>query len=614
MPRPARRHSSSRILRRWLRPGIAATAGVATWFIAPNVIPNSAFRLLSLAAVVILVADFPYLRVFWARTFTRPRLRLPKQPWPLFVAQLAFCCLVTWFLVGSLVSPVTLIWGFAWLPVILAALVILAVLPSFYRGCVVAAAWFDVWNKGRQVLAVGVILGIFFTAEFLIGAAVRVVPDWDAGTIYSNAAGLATGSLQTIDADYYSMYPNNIMLTLALASYLRVLHEFGAADLYLAAIALNAVVMTTAVLLVAVVTRRIAGTATAIFSLLPCVVFIALSPWVAVPYSDTLGMVFPVLLLYLFLLSRSATKPIPAYSFCLAAGLVAAVGFYIKPTIVFVLVASTVVVLFARGDGGRKRRSLAAGAVFLVVALGGFASGQAAIKAAVATSPAIGFDLYHNDKEFPVTHFLKMGSTGLGGFNGADVAETKSIDSVRDRFQNGIDVYLDRVSGMGLWGYLDFLNVKGKAIMGDGSFFNWGEGMARKPVELSANDPLSRAIQDYFYYQGPHFAFLRGFWQSFWIVTLVLVAAPLLLRSRYLEHPGAAVMRLSLLALMLFLLFFEGRSRYLYMYVPFFILLASLTVAALASRTGGAEAALCDGHEDVREPEHRTGQTRTAGA
>ncbi|XTR52913.1 hypothetical protein ACOM2C_06780 [Pseudarthrobacter sp. So.54] len=139
-----------------------------------------------------------------------------------------------------------------------------------------------------------------------------------------------------------------------------------------------------------------------------------------------------------------------------------------------------------------------------------------------------------NDKEFPVTHFLKMGAVGFGGFNGPDVVETKSINSVEGRFQNGLDVYRERVSAMGPWGYLAFLDIKGKAILGDGTFFTWGEGMARQPVELVARDPVSKAVQDYFYYDGPHFAFLRAFWQSLWFATLLLVAAPLLIRGRSL--------------------------------------------------------------------------------
>lgn len=571
-------------LRRWVWPGAAAALAAATWFLAPHVIPNGAFRLLSVLAVAILVGDFPFLRAFWSRIFSGDSMGPRPQPWLLRTAQALFCGLIAWFLLGSMVSPVILLWGFPLGPVCLAALVIVVCLPSVYRFCSLAAGKLD--QLPGWILAIGTsaVLGVYLAVDLLIGIAVRVVPDWDAGTIYGNAAGLATNSLQTIDGDYYSMYPNNIMLTLALAGYLALLRFFGAADLFVGAIALNAVVLAASVLLVLLVARKLAGTAAALFALLPSGVFIALSPWVAVPYSDTLGMIFPILLVYLFLLSQQTQKAAVAAGLWAAMGLVAAVGFYIKPTIVFVLVAAAAVLLLGRPGLLRNKRRTAAAAVAVAIALGAFVAGNVAIKTAVAASPSLGFDLNNNGKEFPVTHFMKMGATGLGGFNGPDVIETKAIGSPQERFQNGIDVYMDRVGGMGMWGYLDFLNLKGKAIFGDGTFFNWGEGMARKPVHLLAEDALSRATQDYFYYEGPHFAFLRAFWQSFWFATLLLVAAPLVLRGRALHHPAAVAIRLSLLALLLFLLLFEGRSRYLYMYMPFFIVLATLTVDALAGR------------------------------
>lgn len=575
-------------LRGRFRPAVAAALGAAAWFVAPAVIPNGAFRLLSVAAVVILVADYPYLRHFWSQALARPFRREQPQPWLLRTAQLVFCGLVAWFLLGSMISPVILLWGFPLGPVALASLVIVFVMPSLYRRCTEAGAWFDRRNRWYQAVGVLLVMGCFFIVEVVVGYAVRVIPDWDAGMIFSNAAGLATGSIQTIDADYYSMYPNNIMLTLVLGGFLSALDQLGAADLYLGGIVLNAFAMTSAVLLVVVVARRIAGTGTAIFCLLPCAVYIALSPWIAVPYSDTLGMVFPLLLLQLFLLSQATKTPVLALGFWFAMGLVAAIGFYIKPTIVFVLVAASIVMIFTLRTHRREWRRIAVVAGCLLLAAGTFAVGTTAIKAAVGASGTLSFDLNNNDKEFPVTHFLKMGSAGLGGFNGPDVVETKSIQSVQGRFQNGIDVYVERVSEMGFWGYLDFLNVKGKAIFGDGTFFNWGEGMARQPVELLAHDPISRAIQGYFYYEGPHFPFLRAFWQSFWFPTLLLVAAPVILRDRSLIQPAAVVMRLTLFALLLFLLFFEGRSRYLYMYLPFFILLAALTVRTLADRVAPA--------------------------
>ena len=564
---------------------------------------------------MILVGDHTYLRGFWARALAgQARQRVP-QPWLLRIAQFLFCGLVAWFVLGSMISPVILLWGFPLGPVVIATATTVVVLPTLYKLCAVAAVWFDRRTAWHRSLVMVVALGCFFAVELLIGYAVRVLPDWDAGTIYRNAAGLATGSMRTIDAEYYSMYPNNIVLTLLLAGYFSVLHQFGATDLYLGGIALNALTMTTAVFLTLVAARKIAGTATAVFALLPCTAFIALSPWIAVPYSDTLGMVFPVLLLLLFLQSREAKKPVYGYGLWIAMGLVSAVGFSIKPTIVFVLIAAAAVLVFTKKNALSRRQHASVVIGCLLLAFGTFGVGSATIKAAVAGSGTLSFDLNTNDKEFPVTHFLKMGSVGFGGFNGPDVAETKSIKSVEGRFQNGWDVYRERVSAMGPWGYLAFLDVKGKAILGDGTFFAWGEGMARQPVELVARDPVSKAVQDYFYYEGPHFAFLRAFWQSLWFVTLLLVAAPPLIRGRSLAQPAAVLMRLALFALLLFLLLFEGRSRYLYMYVPFFILLAALTVGTVARRFGGrpAEPADTSAEETTAGSDPRGGAGTSAG-
>jgi hypothetical protein len=44
--------------------------------------------------------------------------------------------------------------------------------------------------------------------------------------------------------------------------------------------------------------------------------------------------------------------------------------------------------------------------------------------------------------------------------------------------------------------------------------------------------------------------------------------------------------------LTLFLLFFETRPRYLYLYVPFFILLATLTLSALTTPSHGRRSIL----------------------
>ena len=95
---------------------------------------------------------------------------------------------------------------------------------------------------------------------------------------------------------------------------------------------------------------------------------------------------------------------------------------------------------------------------------------------------------------------------------------------------------------------------------------------------------IDRRIQAYLGIHGDRFWVVTDTWQAFWLVVLLLMAAPLVLRDRDLDSLPAAAMRAGIFGLLLFVLFFEGRSRYFYLYLPFFLLLASLAVVAIAGR------------------------------
>ncbi|WP_026555491.1 glycosyltransferase family 39 protein [Arthrobacter sp. 35W] len=573
---------------------VTFAVAVLAFFISPWLVPNRAFQLLATVAAGTLVWDAKNIRRFYRSLFSIKSFELTERiggSWLLRVPQLAFCAIIGIFLVGILFSPIDLIWAYNVLAVSLSALAICLLIPTFHRASGFIGRWLQGLPGALRWSIGGALMVALATVQTAIGHSVQFVTDWDAGMIFKSAAALATGEASTLDEDYYSMYPNNIMLALVLKEYLTVMHALQVPDLYLSAIVANAVVMTVSVLLTFLVARRMAGYAVAVFAMIPCAVFIGISPWISVPYSDTLGMIFPILLVYLFLLARSSTRPAAVLALWAAMGLVAVVGFFVKPTVIFVLIAAVAVNFLTKSIKRDGFRPIAFAALSTVVALAAFFAGSTAIKTAETNSGALTFNLKDNDKEFPATHFLKMGAQGLGGFNVDDVIETKAIEDPSERFQNGIDVYAERVGEMGPWGYVNFLFDKGKSFLGDGSFFAWGEGMARKPVDLEAKDPLSVSLQQYFDFTGSDFQFLRSFWQAFWLVVLLLVAAPFLLRDRRLFGAAASVVRLTLLALVVFLLLFEARSRYLYMYIPFFILLASLTVSAAMRRVKAVEAA-----------------------
>lgn len=570
---------------------VTLAGAVAAWMIAPVLIPNLAFRLMATAATAIVVWDHRLIAAFYVAMFRQlgPRLRGKiDQAWLILLPSLLLCALMLWMFISIVVAPIEPDWGvfrYDTVPVLVGSLTIMLVLPSVHSAATRTATWLEgrpSWVHG--VLLTGV-LGILFTIQLRLAISIYLFPGWDVDAVLKNAFGVADGSVDAIDPDYFTKYPNNIMLVLILAQFSKIVLALGATDLLLASVVLNAAVLLAGVLLTYLVARRLAGAGTAILTLVPSTVFLVVSPWIAVPYSDSFGLLFPVLLLYLYLIARNATRCWSRLLVWSLIGFVGLVGFNIKPTVIFVLIAIVLVFLTSTVLVRSTLREKAVALGLVGAALGVFAAGSSAVTQIQQNSPVISFDVTNNPKAFPLTHFLKMGATGYGAFTQTDVWETADIKDPDERFQNGLDVYAQRVQAMGPAGYADFLARKAIWTFGDGTFHMWTEGVVKSQDDpFISKDPTSRSIQDYLWAKGEHFPFTMGVWQSFWLVIILLTAAPLVLRGGKLFTGPSAIMRLSLLALFLFLLLFETRSRYLYLYLPFFILLATLTLDSVMAR------------------------------
>lgn len=570
---------------------LTVAGAVAAWIIAPVLIPNLAFRLMATAATAIVAWDHRVIAAFYVAMFrdlgSRLRAKI-DQAWLLLLPSLLFCALMLWIFVSIIVGPIEPDWGvfrYDTAPVLLGSLAIMLILPSVYSAASRAAKWLETrppWVHGVLLTAV---LGLLFLIQLRLAISIYLFPGWDVDAVLKNAFGVADGSVHTIDPDYFSKYPNNIMLVLVLALFSKIVLAMGGTDLLLASVVLNAGVLLCGVLLTYLVARRLAGTGTAILTLLPSTVFLVVSPWIAVPYSDSFGLLFPVLLLYLYLVARSATRWWSRLLVWSLIGFVGLVGFNIKPTVIFVVIAIILVFVttIVMSRSTPRERVVALGSIG--AALGVFMAGSSAVTYIEQRSPVISFDVTNNPEAFPLTHFLKMGATGYGAFTQTDVWETADIKDPRERFQNGLDVYAQRVQAMGPAGYADFLARKAIWTFGDGTFHMWTEGVVKSQDDpFISKDPISRSLQDYLWAKGEHFPFTMSVWQSFWMVIILLTAAPVVLRGGRLFTGPTAIMRLSILALFLFLLLFETRSRYLYLYLPFFILLATMTLDSVMQR------------------------------
>lgn len=582
---PARQGYPRRAQAIWL--AAALVSAVAAGLLAWALVPSRAFQVLAVVGIFIMVFGLRTTIGFYRELIGRIRgwRGEPVRHHKLSAAPgLLFCGVLAFILLGVLFWPSRQVAEYDNVVTSLGAVFALLVLPPLYRAASRIGHKLQTGPAWVRPAFLGVVLSAILLVQLRIGYALQVLPGWDAGAVIESAIGVATGSMATF-YEYFAIYPNNLVITVGLTKYSQLMVALGvpAGDLLYAAVVLNCLVLCASVLLTYLCARHLINEGAAVFTLLPSALYIMFSPYISVVYSDSLGIIFPVLLLYLHLKAvRARTWQMKLVLWVLL-GAVTAVGYNLKPTAVFataaILGVYVVESVLRRNSAGLKVRVVAAvlGATGL-----GFVAAHTAIWADIKAQSYIGFDVEENTRAFPLTHFLMMGATGSGSFTQEDVFTTGAIQDPDERFRHGLEVYGERVGEMGYPGYLQFLDRKAVGTFGDGSFHSWAEGLLLEQQDpFPINDPLSNEIQDYMFGNGVYYGFTSSVWHSVWLALLFLVALPLRVRTPRILTPGAAIMRWSLLALTLFLLFFETRSRYLYLYLPYFALLAALTMDAL---------------------------------
>lgn len=397
--------------------------------------------------------------------------------------------------------------------------------------------------------------------------------DWDVDLIYQSATELANGTFESAQQYgefcwYYSTYPNNMELLGVFVACLKLNQYFGALDPengVMVFIALNCVIMSVTGHLLYQVITQLFSHRWGLAGWIIYVLFIGLSPWVVIPYSDPLGFIFPTLELWLFLKLRSSDRKWP-YSILL--GVVSGIGYYVKPQTIIMLLAIGIVVfihfltLFTDRNRCKRAILLAVLCVFSVY-LSSFVP--------KATSSALGVPL-DPARTFGASHFVMMGMNPekRGVYSQEDCDFSHSFGDAASRKQGEIAVIKDRLKQYGVGGYFYLLNQKLLTTYGDGTFA-WGfEGSFWKEIPPLKNSGVSVLLREFYYRDGKHFSAFIAYMQFFWISTLLLSCFSYKRRN---PDPIFAV-QLGVIGLTMFELLFEARARYLYTFSPLFLLLA----------------------------------------
>lgn len=426
----------------------------------------------------------------------------------------------------------------------------------------------------HRFLLLGLFFILLFAIQIIFDTQLKINPVWDFEAFFRGGesvaingslhSGYTAGTIQSY-SDYFSMFPFNLGIVVFLAVFFKLSSVFGAADYYFIATIVNILIMDGAILLVYLICKKQFDIRIAFFALILCALCSVFYTYPSFFYTDSLSMLFPPLVYYLYLIARKKEKR-SQYCYYAIIGILCAIGFLIKSTVVIMGIAIMIDLLLTTKYYGKTfLRMVSTVAGFAIIVLS--------------------FNLYiysflldrdHVDKlAIPYTHFIMMGMKGNGGYNPEDYEYTKSQPNLQAKDRACKKEIADRFNALKLNGIFKLYTNKAASTFGNGTYDICGyhhvesenEGIIRELVASNGkyNDGFT------IYSQAVHV--------SIFILITLMAFLSLFKKKRF--HMS---LLLSVFGVFVFFLLWETKARIIVNYIPIFIVSAVYGMVLLSER------------------------------
>lgn len=428
-------------------------------------------------------------------------------------------------------------------------------------GCALAGVIL-LWDKKgrepkREWLVLAVLFAVYFVFQMISAQLFQVYQrgDWDYTFIFREAEDRVLRG--TMPTDYFGKFPNNIPYYWVLCGFFWIMHQFGVTEFMMPLLVFNSICIDIALFFMYAAARRIVGKKWALMILGLGMTAPALLLYVPIAYTDTLTLPFVCIAAYLWITARDHHKEgqrKKAVLFAAAAGAVAAIGAVMKISIAILLVAFALDVMIAWTD---KKRWISC--ISTVLCFGLVLSGlSTAAKAAMPEYDMVGI---------PYTHWIMMGLHETGLYYDTDYESTLSYPTYEERVEFNKQEIVRRVKEMGPIGFLDHCRAKLAFMISDGTYY------APRKLDRAGNNP---GIWHEFVLSGGKYAGFLYYFADALQVCLLLACAWGSFRAARTGKHDFTVFRIALFGIVMFLLIWENRSRYLVNFIPLFLMCAGV--------------------------------------
>lgn len=417
---------------------------------------------------------------------------------------------------------------------------------------------------------------------------ILVYPGWDAGGCLRDG-GIIVYNYLDIYRDFlssgWSRYPNNILMVITDTFFLWINRNFGifSGEQTQMCIALVTCLLNTLTCLLVYKTARLYLRKSYAFAgFLLVVMSIGLNPTFSFMYTDAFGVIFPILVFYLYQKPELAVRK--QWMNRIIAMILGAVGFRFKPQCGIVVIALMIMELVqCFGDEWKTHvRRMLVNILSLIVAFG--------MLAILMNGFCNRFGIEVDDQQsFGPAHFFMMGLNdgNDGGYSQEDVDFSGSFATKAERNSADLQRAVERLKEFGPVGLAKHTIKKINKVWGRG-IFGWGIANSTS-IPKSPNKVAAPFFRSWYYdnAEGTRYEYFGRFEQLVWLMILLYAFTAVWKRPEKMEPLAQCALLLAIVGLILFELIFEAHSRYVYTSVPLLALLAAVGMQGIGDAVAG---------------------------
>lgn len=419
-----------------------------------------------------------------------------------------------------------------------------------------------------------VMLAVMFIVQLFVGLNTMSSPITDWNVINEVSLSYArNGSMDNIyenlpdNKDYLARYTNNNGIVVLFSFYYRLIYLISGTIPLEAPVILNTIFITFSVVFCFLIAKKAFGNFHALVAAIICFLFLPFYTYCPYFYTDSVSMPFCILSIYLFICGYDSKKTLSKIFLFFFCGVMCALGFALKGSIVIVLIA---VIAYMIYKGGIKKILLGSGTV-----VAGFLALTIAFNGLVASLNIASKETLY-EEQYPITHWIMMGLKGSGGFDKNDSVFTREAGNYDEKKAANIEMIRQRLSDYGVVGLLKHLAVKANFTWNDGTYYI-GHHLYNTPY---SRDFLHELILEDGTYNKVFYAVSSGMQ----ILMLVMMCMSFFSCIRRPRFDYITLMHIIVFGVFLFFLVWETRSRYIFNFTPIFIIIWADGIIKIADR------------------------------